>query len=149
MMKNIVQNLTETLKKFDHREILLPELTKEFCRFFEVLNAEAQKVSAEKKEEFTIQFIETTQALLALIRPYIELIPLGNEKLISSLDNPDFFDPDDWKAVQEAKELLTELSRSILPHLSLTPKLGEKIEKENLRKGEAPEHAPRSKWLKS
>jgi hypothetical protein len=149
MMKNIVRNLTETLKKFDRREILLPEVTKEICLFFEALNVEAQKVSAEKREEFTIQFIETTQAMLTLIRPYIESIPLGNEKLISSLDNPDFFDPDDWKAVQEAKERLTELSRSILPHLSLTPKLGEKIEQEHLRKGEAPQHAPRSKWLKS
>ena len=53
-MKNIVQNLTETLKKFDRREILLPELTKEFCQFFEVLNAEAQKVSAEKKYDASL-----------------------------------------------------------------------------------------------
>ena len=144
-----MQKLTEALKKFDQREILLPALTKEFCQFFESLNTEVITISTEKKEEFTLQFIETTQTLLTLIEPYLEAIPLGNEKLISSVDNPDFFDPDDWKAVQEAKDRLTELSSSLLPHLSLAHKPGESVEQENLRKGEAPQHTPRSKWLKS
>jgi hypothetical protein len=148
-MQGSLKNLTEALKKFDARELSLAEVVKEFVLFFEQMNGQAEKVPADKREEFTNRFIEATQKLVVLIRPYMDAIQLSEEKLISTLENPDFFDPDDWKAVYEAKERLAEIATALLPHLSTLPKLSEPLEKESLKKGKTPVHTPRSKWMKS
>ena len=147
-MKNRLQNLTETLQKFEAGKASLPEIAKEFVRLFEELNTEAAKISASQKEEFATQSVEMFHQLAALINPYIDQIPLGEENLLSSLDNPSYFDADDWESASEAKDRIGEMARRLLPHLATIPKLVES--QDSLKKDKKlPPRAPKSEWMKS
>lgn len=151
MMEDSFKNLTDALQKFDAGEIILPEIVKQFVHFFDQIHRDAEKLSDEKREAYTHRFIETAEKLITLLRPYIKAVPIDDEKLIMSLDNPDFFDPDEWKAVSDAKEKIGEIARNLLPYLSTLAKPEESIEQEKLKKtkSETPKHPPRSKWMKS
>ncbi len=147
-MKNSLQNLTEPLQRFEAGKISLPEIAKEFVRLFEKLNALAEKSSADHKEEFASQLVETFHELAVLINPYIDMIPLGEENLLSSLDNPNYFDADDWKSALEAKEQIGEIARKLLPYLATIPQLKES--QGTLRKDKKePPRASKSQWMKS
>jgi hypothetical protein len=84
-----------------------------------------------------------------MIRPYIDKIEIAEEKLIMTLESPDFFDPDLWAMVRNAQDRITEVTTTLLPKLSTLPKIEEVKEQESLRKKAPPKHAPRSKWMKS
>jgi negative regulator of genetic competence, sporulation and motility len=147
-MKNSLQNLTETLQKFETGRVSFPEIAKEFVRLFEELNSKAEKISDEHKEEFATQVVETFHRLADLINPYIEVIALGEENLLSSLDNPNYFDADDWKSTSEAKEGVGEMARKLLPFLATVPKLEES--QDLLKKDKKqPPRASKSQWMKS
>jgi hypothetical protein len=148
-MKNRLQNLIETLQKYELAKASLSEVAKEFVRFFEELSNEAEKVTPEKKEEFATQFVDIIHQLVAVINPYIDLIPLGEENLLSSLDNPNYFDADQWKSAQEAKEHLGEIACRLLPHLSTAPRLEGTQESLKEDQKKQPPRAPKSKWMKS
>jgi len=148
-MKNRLRNLIETLQKYELGNADFSEVAKEFVRFFEELSNEAEKVIPEKKEEFATQFIDIIHQLVAVINPYIDLISLGEENLLSSLDNPSYFDADQWKSAQEAKEHLGEIARRLLPHLATASKLeGVQESLKEDQKKQTP-RAPKSKWMKS
>ena len=148
-MKNRLQNLIETLQKYELAKASLPEVAKEFVRFFEELSDEAEKVIPEKKEEFATEFIDRVHQLVAVVNPYIDLISLGEENLLSSFDNPNYFDADQWKSAQEAKEQLGEIARRLLPHLATAPKLEGVQESLKEDQKKQPPRAPKSKWVKS
>src|SRR5579872_6397281 len=124
-MKNRLQSLSESLQKFETGRMSLPEIAEEFVRFFEEINLKAEKNSSDQKEEFATVSVETLHQLVALINPYIEVVALSEENLLSSLDNPNYFDAEDWKSAEEAKQRIGELSRKLLPHLATLPKLEE------------------------
>ncbi len=147
-MKSRLQNLSESLQKFETGKISLPEIAEEFVRFFEEINLKAEKSSSDQKEEFATQAVEALHQLVALINPYIEVVALGEENLLSSLDNPNYFDAGDWKSAAEAKQQIGELSRKLLPHLATLPKLEES---QDILKQDK-KHPPRpskSQWMKS
>ena len=148
-MKNTLQNLIETLQNYEHNNAILPEVAKEFVRFFEQIDREAEKITPDKKEEFATQFIEIAHQLVTVINPYIELIPLSEENLLSTLDDPNYFDADLWKSVQEAKGRIGELARRLLPHLATIPQLDETQQSLKEDKKKHPPRAPKSKWMKS
>src|SRR5579863_10391487 len=103
-MKSRLQSLSESLQKFETGKMPLPEIAAEFVRLFEEINSKAEKVSSDQKEEFAIQSVETLHQLVALINPFIDVVALGEENLLSSLDNPNYFDAGDWKSAAEAKQ---------------------------------------------
>jgi hypothetical protein len=147
-MKNRLQNLSESLQKFETGRVSLPEIAEEFVRLFEEIHSKAEKVSSDQKEEFATQSVEALHQLVALINPYIEVVALGEENLLSSLDNPNYFDAEDWKSAAEAKQRIGELTRKLLPHLATIPKLEES--NDVLKKDK--KHPPRptkSQWMKS
>jgi hypothetical protein len=145
-MKNSLQNLTETLQKFEIGKVSLQEMAKEFVRFFEQLHSQAEKGA--NKEEMATKAVEALQQLAGVIQPYIDVIPLGEDNLLASLDNPSYFDADEWKSAQEAKERLGELVRQLLTHLATVPQLEES--QETLKKDKKqPPRASKSQWMKS
>jgi hypothetical protein len=147
-MKNRLQNLSESLQKFEIGRMSLSEIAQEFVRLFEDINSKAEKISSNHKEEFATQSVEMLHQLVALINPYIEVVALGEENLLSSLDNPNYFDAEDWKSATEAKQRIGELSRKLLPHLATVPKLEESHD--TLRKDKKhPPRATKSQWMKS
>lgn len=148
-MKNTLQNLIETLQNYEQNNAILPEVAKEFVRFFEQMNQAAEKITADKKEEFATQFVEIAHQLVNVINPYIDLIPLSEENLLSSLDNADYFDLQQWKSMQEAKEHIGQFARTLLPHLATIPKL--ESAKESLKEDQKkkPPRASKSDWMKS
>jgi hypothetical protein len=58
-MTDSLQKLTETLQKFEIGKASLAEVSKEFVRLFEELNSQAEKISADNKEEYAMKFVET------------------------------------------------------------------------------------------
>lgn len=147
-MENRLQNLTETLQKFEASKVSFSEIAGEFVRFFEDLHLQAEKISAEQKEEFATQAVELFHQLVALINPYIDVIALGEESLLASLDNPNYFDADDWKSAQDAKEQIGQLARRLLPYLATAPQLKES--QDSLKKDKKqPPRATKSQWMKS
>ena len=147
-MTDSLQNLTETLQKFEIGKAPLAEISKEFVRFFEQLNSQAEKISADNKEEYAMKFVETLNQLVQVVTPYIEMFPLEEENLVSSLDNPSYFDANEWKSAQEAKERLGELARRLLPFLAIVPQLEESQKPPTDKKKQVP-RASKSRWLKS
>lgn len=109
-MKNRLQNLSQSLQKFETGRMSLPEIAGEFVRLFEEINSKAEKISSDHKEEFATQSVEMLHQLVSLINPYIEVVALGEENLRSSLDNPNYFDAEDWKSAAEAKQRIGELA---------------------------------------
>jgi hypothetical protein len=147
-MKSRLQNLSESLQKFETGRISFPEIAKEFVRLFEEFHSQAEKISADHKEEFATQSVESLHQLAALINPYIDVIALGEENLLSSLDNPNYFDVDDWKSATEARQRIGELARKLLPFLATVPKLEES--QDSLKKDKKqPPRASKSQWMKS
>lgn len=147
-MKSRLQNLSESLQKFETGRMSIPEIAEEFVRLFEEINLKAEKISSDHKEEFATQSVEMLHQLVALINPYIEVVALGEENLLSSLDNPNYFDAEDWKSAAEAKQRIGELSRKLLSHLATAPKLAES--QDVLKKDKKqPPRATKSQWMKS
>ncbi len=147
-MKSRLQNLSESLQNFETGRMSLPEIAEEFVRLFEDINLKAEKSSSTHKEEFATQSVEILHQLALLINPYIEVVALGEENLLSSLDNPNYFDAEDWKSAAEAKQRIGELSRKLLPHLATVPKLEESHGV--LRKDKKhPPRATKSQWMKT
>lgn len=147
-MKSRLKNLSESLQKFEIGRMSFPEIAEEFVRFFEEINSKAEKISSDHKEAFATESVEALHQLVSLINPYIEVVALGEENLLSSLDNPNYFDAEDWKSAVEAKQRIGELSRKLLPHLATLPKLEES--QDVLKKDK--KHPPRptkSHWMKS
>ncbi len=147
-MTDSLQNLTETLQKFEIGKASFAEISKEFISFFERLNSLAEKISADNKEEYAMKLVDTLNQLAQIVTPYIEVIPLEEENLLLSLDNPSYFDVDHWKNAQEAKERLGELARRLLPFLAVVPLLEESQKSPTDKKKHLP-RAPKSRWLKS
>ena len=146
-MQNRLQNLSETLQKFEASKVSFPEIAGEFVRFFEDLQLKAEKISAEQKEEFALLAVELFHQLVSLINPYIDVIALGEENLLLSLENPNYFDADDWKSATDAKEQIGELARRLLPYLATTPQLESQ---DSLKKDKKqPPRATKSQWMKS
>lgn len=146
-MQSRLQNLSETLQKFEIGKVSFSEIAREFVRFFEDLQLNAEKISAEQKEEFATHAVELFHKLAALISPYIEVTSLGEESLLASLDNPNYFDEDDWKSAQDAKEQIGQLARRLLPYLATSPQLESQ---DSLKKDKKqPPRAPKSQWMKS
>ena len=147
-MNNRLQNLSESLQKFEIGKISFPEIAKEFVRFFEELNSNAEKISADHKEEFATQTVDMLHQLVAIINPYIEVMALSDENLLSSLDNPNYFDSEDWKSASEAKDRIGEMARKLLLFLATIPKLEESHD--SLKKDKKqPPRASKSQWMKS
>jgi len=147
-MKSRLQNLSESLQKFETGKASLPEIALEFVRLFEEINSKAEKISSDHKEQFATESVETLHQLVALINPYIEVVALGEENLLSSLDNPNYFDAEDWKSAAEAKQRIGELSLKLLSHLATIPKLEEP--QDVLKKDKKhPPRATKSQWMKS
>jgi hypothetical protein len=147
-MNNRLQNLSESLQKFEIGKISFPEIAKEFVRLFEELNSKAEKISADHKEEFATQSVEILHQLVALINPYIDVVALSEENLLSSLDNPNYFDTEDWNSASEAKDRIGELARKLLLFLATVPKLEES--QDSLKKDKKqPPRASKSQWMKS
>jgi hypothetical protein len=69
-------------------KFVFPEITKEFVLLFEELNSKADNFLPYNKEEFATQSVESLHQLVALINPYSEVVALGEENLLSSLENP-------------------------------------------------------------
>ena len=147
-MKSRLQNLSESLQKFEIGRVSLPEMAQEFVRLFEDINSKAEKISSDHKEEFATESVEMLHQLALLINPYIEVVALGEENLLSSLDNPNYFDAEDWKSAAEAKQQIGELTRKLLSHLATVPKLEES--QDVLKKDKKhPPRATKSQWMKS
>ncbi len=147
-MKSRLQNLSESLQKYETGHVSFPEIAREFVRFFEEFHFRAEKNSSEHKEEFATQSVELLHQLAALINPYIDVIALGEENLLSSLDNPNYFDASDWKSAVEAKQQIGELARKLLLHLAMAPKLEES--QDSIKKDKKhPPRASKSQWMKS
>jgi|GEM_PF-1643014 len=147
-MKSRLQNLSKSLQNFETGRMSFSEIAQEFVRLFEEINSEAEKNSSDHKEEFALQAVEMLHQLVALINPYIEVVALGEENLLSSLDNPNYFDAEDWKSAAEAKQRIGELARKLLPHLAIAPNLEEShgvLRKEKRH----PPGTPKSQWMKS
>jgi hypothetical protein len=147
-MKSRLQNLSESLQKFEVGKVSLPEIAGEFVRFFEEINLNAEKSSSDHKEEFASQSVDILHQLVALINPYIEVVALGEENLLSSLDNPNYFDAGDWNSATEAKQRIGELARKLLSHLATVPKLEESQDVLKKEKKHPP-RAHKSQWMKS
>ena len=147
-MKNNLQNLSESLQKYETGRISFPEIAREFVRLFEEFHFRAEKISSEHKEEFATQSVEMLHQIVALINPYIDVVALSEENLLSSLDNPNYFDASDWKSAIEAKQQIGEFARKLLLHLAMAPKLEEAHDP--LKKDKKhPPRASKSQWMKS
>lgn len=147
-MNNRLQNLSESLQKFEIGRISFPEMAKEFVRIFEEFHSQAEKISGDHKEEFATQSVDALHQLVALINPYIDPIALSEENLLASLDNPNYFDTEDWESASEAKARIGELARKLLLFLATVPKLEESHD--SLKKDKKqPPRASKSQWMKS
>lgn len=147
-MKNKFQNLLESLQKFETGRISFPEIAKEFVRVFEDISMKGEKTSSDQKEAFATQAAEDFQQLTSLINPYIEALLLSDEKLLSSLENPSYFDAGDWNSAIEAKEQIGEFARKLLPLMAVLAESEET--KESLKKEKKnPPRASKSQWMKS
>jgi outer membrane protein OmpA-like peptidoglycan-associated protein len=144
-----LHKLTETLQNYEAGKVFPADAARELVRLFDQMNRKAEKISTDKKEEFAAEFIDTVQKLVALINPYIEVISLSEESLLSSLDNPSYFDADQWNAVQEAKQQLAEIAEQLLPHLATVPEIEGEMPQQIKGAKKHPPRAPRSKWMKS
>ncbi|HEX4839130.1 MAG TPA: hypothetical protein VFU89_01665 [Rhabdochlamydiaceae bacterium] len=147
-MRNTLQNLLESLQKYEIGKIPLPEIAEGFVRLFDEIHLKAEKIPSDQKEEFATQTAEDFHQLVSLINPYIDIISLSDEQLLSSLENPSFFDANDWNAAIEAKEQIGELARKLFLHMSTT---ATSEESQELLKKEK-KHPPRtskSQWMKS
>jgi uncharacterized phage infection (PIP) family protein YhgE len=147
-MKSRLQNLSESLQNFESGKLSFPEIAKEFVRLFEDLNSKAEKILPDNKEEFATQSVESLHQLVALINPYIEVVALGEENLLSSLDNPNYFDAEDYSSATEARDLIGELSRKLLPLMATLPNLEESHDPLKKDKKQPP-RASKSQWMKS
>jgi hypothetical protein len=147
-MKNRLQNLSESLQKYETGSVSFPEIAREFVRIFEEFHLRAEKISSDHKEEFATESVEMLHQLALLINPYIDVIALGEENLLSSLDNPNYFDASDWKSAVEAKQQIGEFARKLLLHLAMAPKLEESHD--SIKKDKKhPSRASKSQWMKS
>ena len=147
-MENKFQNLSESLQKYETGKISFREIAKEFVRVFEEINLKAEKISSDQKEAFATQAVEDFQELVTLINPYIDVVSLSDEKLLSSLENPSYFDAGDWNSAIEAKEQIGEFARKLLPLMAITAETEET--KETLKKEKKhPPRASKSQWMKS
>ncbi|HEX2579191.1 MAG TPA: hypothetical protein VHK67_02160 [Rhabdochlamydiaceae bacterium] len=107
-----------------------------------------EKTSSDQKEAFATQAAEDFQQLTSLINPYIEALLLSDEKLLSSLENPSYFDAGDWNSAIEAKEQIGEFARKLLPLMAVLAESEET--KESLKKEKKnPPRASKSQWMKS
>lgn len=147
-MNHKLQNLLESLQKYETGKMSFPEISKEFVRIFEEMSVKAEKISSDQKEAFATQAAEEFQQLVSLISPYIDVVSLSDDKLLSSLENPSYFDAGDWNSAIEAKEQIGEFIRKLLPHMSIMTKVEES--KDLLKKEKKlPPRASKSQWMKS
>src|SRR5689334_15715999 len=112
-------SLTDILKEYEAGKVSVPAVAKEIVGFFQAELARIE--NSQKKEEQIQKTTEALQNLVGLLNPYINVVGLSEEALVTSLENPDYFDRDEWQLVQATKEELNEIARRLLVYLATEP----------------------------
>jgi hypothetical protein len=108
-MNEQFKKLTEALQNSDHHRESLYEVFEIIVKIFQEFSSDSKKIPPEKKEALQ----ETLYTLITLIQPSIDRVSIAEEKLVRALDDPRFFDGDEWKAAQKSKEEILKIQVGI------------------------------------
>jgi hypothetical protein len=64
---------------------------------------------------WTLHCQEILHKLILLIQPSINRISISEELLVQALDNPSYFNMDDWSMAQKGKEEIVESFQKLIP----------------------------------
>lgn len=149
-MQNRLEKLTETLNQYDRQQastqMMFEQIAAVFCRFKE----EAELLKSEQREAWLKVVQDTLQTLVGMLQPYLDPVSISEQQLIQILDDPSYFNAEDWSRAQRAKNQIQESLQTLIPIFFERPSVETSADKPSIEKKKPPPRPPnRSDWMKS
>lgn len=141
--------------------INLEEVFKQSLAFFDHLNVQLQKGSAEEKKEALMMMSEMYTQMMQETKKICEKTGMSEEQLASYSENPSNFSPEQWNAIQEARQKMLSTGQSLAKSVSAidpgarkaaaepAPSSPESKERGEKKGGSPVKKSKRSQWMRS
>ncbi len=148
-------DFNQLLKLFQEgAEGKLPNLEEVFSQsleFFKHLKEQMQKGTPEEKQEAIKMMGELYTQMMAQTKKITEKSGLTEDQLLNFAENPANFTPEQWKAIQDSKQKISEASQDLSKVIEgLAKKEGSSADDDKKgKKGHGGKHPGKSDWMRS
>lgn len=147
-------DFNQLLKLFhEGAEGKLPNLEEVFSQsleFFKHLKDQMEKGTLEEKQEAVKMMGELYAQMMAETKKITEKSGLTEDQLLNFADNPANFTPEQWKAIQDSKQKISEAGQDLSKVIEGLAKGGSPADNEKKgKKGSSGKKPGKSDWMRS
>lgn len=128
----------------------LEEVFSQSLEFFKHLKEQMQKGTPEEKQEAIKMMAELYGQMMAETKKITEKSGLTEDQLLNFAENPANFTPEQWKAIQDSKQKISEAGQDLSKVIEGLSKEGSPADDEKKgKKGHGGKTPGKSDWMRS